>query len=109
VGLDALRSGATCNAWLEQRIGCRKALLTHSCTAALEMTAILAGIGWGDEVIMPSCAFVSTANAFVLRGSVKGRKSAFLTGHFPKFFIDASVDTAQARDRRRLPGYTEHL
>jgi len=59
-----------CNAWLEQRIGCRKALLTHSCTAALEMTAILAGIGPGDEVIMPSYTFVSTANAFVLRGGV---------------------------------------
>jgi len=59
-----------CNAWLEQRIGCRKALLTHSCTAALEMTAILADIGPGDEVIMPSYTFVSTANAFVLRGGV---------------------------------------
>ncbi|HXM81087.1 MAG TPA: dTDP-4-amino-4,6-dideoxygalactose transaminase [Burkholderiales bacterium] len=59
-----------CNAWLEQRIGCRKALLTHSCTAALEMAAILADIQPGDEVIMPSYTFVSTANAFVLRGAV---------------------------------------
>ena len=59
-----------CNAWLEQRTGSRKALLTHSCTAALEMAAILAGIGPGDEVIMPSFTFVSTANAFVLRGAV---------------------------------------
>ncbi len=59
-----------CNAWLEQRIGCRKALLTHSCTAALEMAAILADIQLGDEVIMPSYTFVSTANAFVLRGGV---------------------------------------
>lgn len=49
-------------------MGCRKALLTHSCTAALEMAAILANIGPGDEVIMPSYTFVSTANAFVLRG-----------------------------------------
>ena len=59
-----------CSAWLEQRIGCQKALLTHSCTAALEMAAILADVGPGDEVIMPSYTFVSTANAFVLRGGV---------------------------------------
>lgn len=59
-----------CSAWLEQRIGCQKALLTHSCTAALEMAAILADIQPGDEVIMPSYTFVSTANAFVLRGGV---------------------------------------
>jgi dTDP-4-amino-4,6-dideoxygalactose transaminase len=58
-----------CSAWLEQRIGSQKALLTHSCTAALEMAAILADIGPGDEVIMPSYTFVSTANAFVLRGA----------------------------------------
>jgi dTDP-4-amino-4,6-dideoxygalactose transaminase len=59
-----------CHAWLEQQTGSRKALLTHSCTAALEMAAILADIGPGDEVIMPSFTFVSTANAFVLRGGV---------------------------------------
>lgn len=59
-----------CSAWLEQRAGCAKALLTHSCTAALEMAAILADIRPGDEVIMPSYTFVSTANAFVLRGGV---------------------------------------
>ncbi|EJT85404.1 TDP-4-oxo-6-deoxy-D-glucose transaminase [Pseudomonas putida S11] len=47
-----------------------KALLAHSCTAALEMAAILADVGPGDEVIMPSFTFVSTANAFVLRGAV---------------------------------------
>lgn len=58
-----------CNAWLEQRIGCQKALLTHSCTAALEMAAILADLQPGDEVIMPSYTFVSTANAFALRGA----------------------------------------
>lgn len=57
-----------CHAWLEQTTGCSKALLTHSCTAALEMAAILADIQPGDEVIMPSYTFVSTANAFVLRG-----------------------------------------
>jgi dTDP-4-amino-4,6-dideoxygalactose transaminase len=59
-----------CNEWLEGRIGSHKALLTNSCTAALEIAAILANIGSGDEVIMPSYTFVSTANAFVLRGGV---------------------------------------
>ena len=59
-----------CHAWLEKQIGCCKAFLTHSGTAALEMAAILAGIQPGDEVIMPSYTFVSTANAFVLRGAV---------------------------------------
>jgi dTDP-4-amino-4,6-dideoxygalactose transaminase len=59
-----------CAGWLEQQIGTRKALLTHSCTAALEMAALLIDIGPGDEVIMPSYTFVSTANAFVLRGGV---------------------------------------
>ncbi|TVT58075.1 MAG: dTDP-4-amino-4,6-dideoxygalactose transaminase [Sedimenticola thiotaurini] len=59
-----------CSTWLEERIGCEKALLTHSCTAALEMAAMLSGIEPGDEVIMPSYTFVSTANAFVLRGGV---------------------------------------
>ena len=59
-----------CSNWLEHRTGCHKALLTHSCTAALEMAAILADIQPGDEVIMPSYTFVSTANAFVLRGGV---------------------------------------
>ncbi|MBU0755516.1 MAG: dTDP-4-amino-4,6-dideoxygalactose transaminase [Planctomycetes bacterium] len=59
-----------CQTWLEKRIGCCKALLTHSCTAALEMSAILSDIEPGDEVIMPSFTFVSTANAFVLRGAV---------------------------------------
>src|SRR5262245_42207689 len=59
-----------CNAWLEQHTGSHKASLTHSCTAALEMSAILADIRPGDEVIMPSFTFVSTANAFVLRGGI---------------------------------------
>lgn len=57
-----------CNAWLEARVG-GDALLTHSCTAALEMAVILAGVGPGDEVILPSYTFVSTANAVVLRGA----------------------------------------
>lgn len=59
-----------CSQWLQDKTGCLKALLTHSCTAALEMAAILADIQPGDEVIMPSYTFVSTANAFVLRGGV---------------------------------------
>jgi len=59
-----------CHSWLEQRTGCSKALLTHSCTAALEMAALLLDIQTGDEIIMPSYTFVSTANAFVLRGGI---------------------------------------
>jgi dTDP-4-amino-4,6-dideoxygalactose transaminase len=61
---------AKSTAWLENQTGTKKALITHSCTAALEMAAILADIQPGDEVIMPSYTFVSTANAFVLRGGV---------------------------------------
>ena len=59
-----------CHEWLEARTGTKKAFLTHSCTAALEMAALLLDIRPGDEVIMPSYTFVSTANAFVLRGGV---------------------------------------
>ncbi|MCC2634222.1 MAG: rffA, partial [Ramlibacter sp.] len=59
-----------CHAWLESTAPPGRALLTHSCTAALEMTAMLLDIQPGDEVIMPSYTFVSTANAFVLRGAV---------------------------------------
>jgi dTDP-4-amino-4,6-dideoxygalactose transaminase len=69
-----------CSRWLEKQTGARRALLTHSCTAALDMAAILAGIGPGDEVIMPSYTFVSTANAFVLRGGVP-------------VFVDVRADT----------------
>lgn len=58
-----------CNKWFEERLPCKKALLTTSCTHALEMAAILLDIKEGDEVIMPSFTFVSTANAFVLRGA----------------------------------------
>lgn len=58
-----------CQNWLEEYVGTNKALLTTSGTAALEMSAFLAGIREGDEVIMPSYTFVSTANAFVLRGA----------------------------------------
>jgi dTDP-4-amino-4,6-dideoxygalactose transaminase len=58
-----------CSEWFEKNLQCKKALLTTSCTHALEMTAILLDIKEGDEVIMPSYTFVSTANAFVLRGA----------------------------------------
>jgi dTDP-4-amino-4,6-dideoxygalactose transaminase len=75
---DALRSGhaagdgsftARCHALLEEILGVRRALLTTNCTHALEMSALLLNLGPGDEVIMPSFTFVSTANAFVLRGA----------------------------------------
>lgn len=75
-----------CHAWLEQHTGARKALLTHSCTAALEMAAILADLQAGDEVIMPSYTFVSTANAVVLRGAVP-------------VFIDIRRDTLNMDER----------
>jgi len=59
-----------CEQWFEQTLGCKRALLTSSCTHALEMCALLINIQPGDEVILPSYTFVSTANAFVLRGAV---------------------------------------
>ena len=59
-----------CHEWLERETGAAKALLTHSCTGALEMAAILADLKPGDEVILPSFTFVSTANAVALRGAV---------------------------------------
>ena len=58
-----------CHTWFEDKLQCKKVLLTTSCTHALEMTAILLDIKEGDEIIMPSYTFVSTANAFVLRGA----------------------------------------
>ncbi|WP_215786815.1 dTDP-4-amino-4,6-dideoxygalactose transaminase [Pantoea dispersa] len=58
-----------CQQWMEQHFGSQKVLLTPSCTASLEMAALLIDIQPGDEVIMPSYTFVSTANAFVLRGA----------------------------------------
>lgn len=58
-----------CNEWIEKKTGAKKALLTTSCTHATEMTAMLANIQPGDEVIMPAYTFVSTADAFVLRGA----------------------------------------
>ncbi len=58
-----------CNEWIEEKTGTKKCLLTTSCTHATELAALLSGIKEGDEVIMPSYTFVSTANAFVLRGA----------------------------------------
>lgn len=75
-----------CHGWIEARAGRTKALLTHSCTAALEMSALLLNIAPGDEVIMPSFTFVSTANAFVLRGAVP-------------VFVDIRADTLNLDER----------
>ena len=58
-----------CRAWLEEKTGAREALITTSCSAALDMSAVLTEVGPGDEVILPSYTFVSTANAFVMRGA----------------------------------------
>jgi dTDP-4-amino-4,6-dideoxygalactose transaminase len=75
-----------CHGWLEERTGCNKVLLTHSCTAALEMAALLLDIQPGDEIIMPSYTFVSTANAFVLRSGVP-------------VFVDIREDTLNLDER----------
>ncbi len=76
-----------CHARLEEMTGSKVALLTQSCTAALEMAAILADLAPGDEVIMPSFTFVSTANAFVLRGAVP-------------VFVDIRADTMNIDEAR---------
>ena len=86
-----------CHAWLEAHIGSHKALLTHSGTAALEMAAILAEIGPGDEVIMPSFTFVSTANAFVLRGGVP----VFVDIHPDTLNIDERIIEEAITDRTK--------
>ena len=75
-----------CHSWLEKRTGSNKVLLTHSCTAALEMAALLIDVQPGDEIIMPSYTFVSTANAFVLRGGVP-------------VFVDIREDTLNIDER----------
>ncbi|MEI6095795.1 MAG: dTDP-4-amino-4,6-dideoxygalactose transaminase [Gammaproteobacteria bacterium] len=75
-----------CSKWLEEKFNTPKALLTHSCTAALEMAAILAEIKRDDEIIMPSYTFVSTANAFVLRGGIP-------------VFVDIRADTLNIDER----------
>ena len=75
-----------CHQWFVDTLGVHHALLTHSCTAALELAAIVSGVGPGDEVIMPSFTFVSTANAFVLRGAVP-------------VFVDIRPDTLNLDER----------
>jgi dTDP-4-amino-4,6-dideoxygalactose transaminase len=75
------------SAWLERRLGCRRALLTHSATAALEMAALLIDVQPGDEVILPSFTFTSTANAFVLRGAIP-------------VFVDVRPDTLNLDETR---------
>lgn len=86
-----------CHTWLENHFGSAKALLTHSCTSALEMAAILADIQPGDEVIMPSYTFVSTANAFVLRGGVP----VFVDIRPDTLNLDESLVEAAITDRTR--------
>lgn len=83
-----------CHAWLEEQTGASKALLTHSCTAALEMAALLLDLQPGDEVIMPSFTFVSTSNAFVLRGAVP-------------VFVDVRADTFNIDERLIEQAITE--
>ena len=75
-----------CHEWLKKNTKCQKALLTHSCTAALEIAALLLDLKPGDEVIMPSYTFVSTANAFVLRGAIP-------------VFVDIREDTLNIDER----------
>lgn len=82
-----------CHNWIAERTGTKKALLTHSCTAALEMAALLLDIQSGDEIIMPSYTFVSTANAFVLRGGVP-------------VFVDIREDTLNLDERLIEPAIT---
>src|SRR5258708_4332545 len=75
-----------CQQWIEQQTGCAKALLTHSCTSGLDLAAILLDLQVGDEVILPSYTFVSTANAFVLRGAIP-------------VFVDIREDTLNLDER----------
>ncbi len=76
-----------CQQWLEKNIGCAKAFLTTSCTSALELSAVLLNLGPGDEVIMPSYTFVSTANAFVMLGATP-------------VFVDIRGDTLNIDERK---------
>ncbi len=82
-----------CSQWLEERFKVRKALLTTSCTHAMEMAALLSDIKEGDEVIMPSYTFASTADAFVLRGATI-------------VFIDIRPDTMNMNEKLIEPAIT---
>ena len=84
-----------CHALLEDMTGSAKVLLTHSCTAALEIAALLADVGPGDEIIMPSYTFVSTANAFVLRGATP-------------VFVDIRPDTLNIDEQKIEAAITKH-
>lgn len=101
--LDAVHSGKLsgdgpytkkCSRWIEERTGIKKALLTTSCTHATELAALLADIKTGDEVIMPSYTFVSTADAFVLRGA-------------KAVFVDIRPDTMNIDERLIESAITE--
>jgi dTDP-4-amino-4,6-dideoxygalactose transaminase len=83
-----------CSEWLEEQTGTAKALLTTSCTHATEMAALLSEIQPGDEVIMPSYTFVSTADAFVLRGAVP-------------VFVDVRPDTMNIDEEKIEAAITE--
>lgn len=87
-----------CQQWLEQNFGSHKVLLTPSCTASLEMAALLLDIQPGDEVIMPSFTFVSTANAFVLRGA----KAVFVDVRPDTMNIDETKIEAAITEKTRV-------
>jgi len=87
-----------CSEWMEAHFSAERVLLTHSCTAALEMAAMLCDIGPGDEVIMPSYTFVSTANAFVLRGA----RIRFVDIREDTLNIDESKIEAAITDKTKL-------
>lgn len=104
--ISAMRSGKMsgdgeftlrCQSWFEEKLNCKKALLTPSCTQALEMAALLIDIQPGDEVIMPSYTFVSTANAFVLRGA----KIVFVDVRADTMNIDESLIEAAVTDKTK--------
>lgn len=86
-----------CNEWIEQKTGTSKCLLTTSCTHATELAALLADIKEGDEVIMPSYTFVSTADAFVLRGG----KAVFVDIRPDTMNIDENLIEAAVTERTR--------
>lgn len=86
-----------CNQWIEEKTGTKKALLTTSCTHATELAALLSDIKEGDEVIMPSYTFVSTADAFVLRGA----KVVFVDVRPDTMNIDENLIEAAVTDRTK--------
>ncbi len=104
---DAVRNGQLggdgpytkrCEQWLAERTGARRVLLVHSCTAALELAALLCGVGEGDEVIMPSFTFVSTANAFLMRGATP----VFVDIREDTLNLDPELLEAAISDRTRV-------